>query len=78
MFRWLTSRLPKRVIRKGAQFYPQIWFIWWHYSWESIGIEAITQCGYAQLDTAISEVQRIWGKRKPVKRDPIKVVWSGK
>jgi len=78
MLRWLTSRLPKRVIKKGIEYYPQIWFLWWHYNWESISYQAIAPCGHSSMADAIKEAERVWGKREPKPKEPIQVVWRGK
>lgn len=78
MLRWLTSRLPKRVIKKGSQYYPQIWFIWWHYNWEYISYQAMAPSGWDTMAEAIEEAERVWGKPKPKPKEPVQVVWRGK
>lgn len=78
MLRLLTSRLPKRVIRKGREYYPQIWFLWWHYNWESIAYQAIAPCGGSSLEDAINEAERVWGKREQKPTEHVQVVWRGK
>lgn len=78
MLRWLTSRLPKRVIRKGAQYYPQIWLIWWHYNWETIGYQAMVPSSWNTMVDAIKEAELVWGRREPKPKKPVQVVWRGK
>lgn len=74
MFDWLLRRLPKRVLQLNDGYYPQVWFLWWHYVWQSY-YDLHTPVVFRMPDDAIYFIKHQWN-RKPTSTK--KVVWTGK
>lgn len=75
MWKWFMRKLPKRVITyNGMEFFPQVWFIWWHYFWTDCGELARTEY-FQTLDDAVDWLKRRW---KPEKKRIKKIVWSSR
>ena len=74
LWRAFIRKLPKRVLLENKMFYPQVWFIWWHYVWYGVG-EFSQQWCFDYLDNAKSFVEHNWD---PIKKPEKKVVWRSK
>lgn len=60
MWKWLMRKLPKRVIkRENGIFYPQVWFLWWHYVWTTY-YESWTPESFETMDEAIRLLETRW------------------
>lgn len=71
MFDWLIRKLPKRVIKMHGLYYPQVWFIWWHFIWSDAS-EFAYRVYDDTLDDAVYILNNRWKKREPVEKT---VVW---
>lgn len=68
-------KLPKRVITyDGKEYFPQIWFIWWHYLWTDCGEFAKAEC-FETVDQAVDWMEIRW---KPEKKRIKKIVWRSR
>lgn len=74
MFDWLLRRLPKRVLQLNDGYYPQVWFMWWHYVWQSY-YDLRTPVVFRMQDDAIYFIKHLWNRETPSTK---KVVWTGK
>lgn len=75
MWKWLMRKLPKRVITyEGKEFFPQVWFIWWHYFWTDCGELARTEY-FNTLDEAVDWLKIRW---QPEKKRVKKIVWRSR
>jgi hypothetical protein len=60
MLKWLIRKLPKRVITyEGVEFFPQVWFIWWHYLWTDCGELARAEC-FQSIGEAVHCMEIRW------------------
>lgn len=56
-------------------YYPQVWFIWWHFIWSDAS-EFAYQLHYYTLEDAVLTLNYRWKKREPANKT---VAWrSGK
>lgn len=68
-------KLPKRVIkRESGLFYPQVWFLWWHYVWKPCGARWTTKW-FNNMDKAVHFLNIAWKAEVP---KSVTVVWRGK
>lgn len=74
LWRAFIRKLPKRVLLENKIYYPQVWFIWWHYVWEGIA-EYCSPAYYSKLEDAKSFVEHNWD---PIKKPKKEVVWRSK
>lgn len=76
MWKWLMRKLPKRVIkRENGIFYPQVWFMWWHYVWTTY-YESCTPESFETMDEAVLLLETKWKDCSVPKS--VTVVWRGK
>lgn len=76
MWKWLMRKLPKRVIkRENSIFYPQVWFLWWHYVWTTY-YESWRPESFATMDEAIRLLATRWKDYSVPKS--VTVVWRDK
>lgn len=69
-------KLPKRVIkREDGRFYPQVWFLWWHYVWTDYYFSWVAE-SFRNMDDAI----HFLGSACETFSEPksVTVVWSDK
>lgn len=72
MWKWFMRKLPKRVITyEGKEFFPQAWFIWWHYIWTDCGELAMTEC-FQTVEEAVHCLEIRWA---PEEKRVKKIVW---
>lgn len=71
MFDWLIRKLPKRVIKMDNLYYPQVWFLWWHFIWSDASEFAYRLYNYTQED-AVFTLKYRWKKREMTNKT---VVW---
>lgn len=71
MFDWLIRKLPKRVIKMYGLYYPQVWFVWWHFIWSDAS-EFAYGLYYDTLEDAVHVLNNRWKKREPAEKT---VVW---
>lgn len=75
MWKWFMRKLPKRVITyDGKEFFPQVWFIWWHYFWTDCSELARTEC-FKTLDEAVDWLKIRW---QPEEKRVKKIVWRSR
>lgn len=75
MWKWLMRKLPKRVITyDGMEYFPQVWFIWWHYIWTDCGEFARTEC-FKTIDEAVDWMKIRW---EPEEKRRKKIVWRSR
>jgi hypothetical protein len=69
-------KLPKRVITyEGKEFFPQVWFIWWHYIWDTNCVEFWRGFYFKSVTDAVNFMEFHWQPdKKPVK----KIVWRSR
>lgn len=76
MWNRLMRKLPKRVIkRENGNFYPQVWFLWWHYVWTTY-YECRTPESFETMDEAIRLLETRWKDCSVPKS--VTVVWRDK
>lgn len=56
-------------------FYPQVWFLWWHYVWKTY-YESWTPESFVTMDEAIQLLETRWKDYSVPKS--VTVVWRGK
>lgn len=71
MLDWLIRNLPKRVIKMDGLYYPQVWFLWWHFIWSDAS-EFSYRLYYYTLEDAVFALKCRWRKREPTNKT---VVW---
>ncbi len=74
MWNWIIRKLPKRVLKIESYYYPQVWFLWWHYRWIQF-YDGYTAERFSSLDEAICMLDYRW---KPKLKSKKTVVWRGK
>ena len=73
MWKWLMRKLPKRVITyDGKEFFPQVWFIWWHYIWDANCTEFWIGYSFKTVEDAVNFMEFHW---EPEKKSVKKIVW---
>lgn len=73
MWKWLMRKMPKRVITyDNKEFFPQVWFLWWHYCWNGISEFAMPD-SYSNMSDAIDCLKIRWA---PTEKKIKKVVWK--
>lgn len=75
MVKWLMRKLPKRVLKVGNFYYPQVWLIWWHYVYHVVGYDSIAPREYTTLEAAINMLNTRWRKQEKPEKS---VVWRGR
>ena len=76
MWKWIMRKLPKRVIkRETGFFYPQVWFLGWHYVWKDYYGGWTTE-SFVNMDEAIRLLETSWKDYSVPKS--VTVVWSDK
>lgn len=72
MWKWFMRKLPKRVITyDGKEYFPQVWFIWWHYLCTDCGELAIKEY-FDTVEAAVDFMEILW---KPEEKCVKKIVW---
>lgn len=66
----LMQKLPKRVLKVGDMYLPQVWLIWWHGIFEG---DAVSTLKYEQFEDAVWVLEHRWERKK----EPRSVVWRG-
>lgn len=75
MWKWMMRKLPKRVIKRETDlFYPQVWFLWWHYVWKAY-YDSWTAETFTNMDDAVHFLNIAWKAEVP---KSVTVVWRGK
>lgn len=75
MWKWLMRKLPKRVITyDGKEYFPQVWFIWWHYIWTDCSELATAEC-FKTIDEAVDWMKIRWA---PEEKRLKKIVWRSR
>lgn len=65
----LMQKLPKRVLKVGNMYRPQVWLLWWHGIYDG---EAVSPLEYVKLEDAVWVLAHRWECELPTKRT---VVW---
>jgi len=68
----LMQKLPKRVLKVGNMYRPQVWLLWWHGIYDG---EALSPLEYDKLEDAVWVLAHRWEREEPAKRT---VVWRGR
>lgn len=68
---WLMRKLPKRVLKVGDMYRPQVWLLWWHGIYDG---EAVSLLEYDKLEDAVWVLAHRWEHKESAKRT---VVWRG-
>lgn len=71
MINWLMRKLPKRVLKVGDMYRPQVWLLWWHGIYDG---EAVSPLEYDKLEDAVWVLAHRWEHKESAKRT---VVWRG-
>lgn len=66
---WLMRKLPKRVLKVGDIYRPQVWLLWWHGIFDG---DAVSPLEYDKLEDAVWVLAHRWKRKEPAKRT---VVW---
>ena len=71
LWRAFMRQLPKRVLIYNGIYYPQVWFIWWHYVWVSCS-EVVTPEFFAGLESAKFFIEHNWD---PITKPKKEIAW---
>lgn len=71
MINWLMRKLPKRVLKVGNIYRPQVWLLWWHGIYDG---EAVSPLEYVKLEDAVWVLAHRWERKEPAK---CTIEWRG-